>query len=190
MDKKNFELYLPSNPKAKLADKRTRIERDNGAPKPHEHMEMLFRIESDAYDCDVSASMLKGIEKDQTDWCFDGTVRGEDGRTYTVRTSDERVTRLCGDDPKYHTIEWLATQVKAEVEIVEHYVAGRVYGFVTEEWRPEDREWETIDSLWGMYGPDEVLGQIEEMGLDVDPVCAPTDIKWEFPKWTWTEGQE
>jgi len=154
---------------ARLADARTVVRRDIGAAAPHEAMEMLFRIEGSGYVCDVSKSMLEGIGPDEEDWLFDEEVSTDDGRYYRVRTTEARVARLCGPDPKYRTDEWLRSAARAECETVDDYQSDRVYCLEKEEWNADERAWDFVDSLGGLYGAQAVL---DEIGDEDGVVCA------------------
>ena len=64
-------------------------------------------------------------------------------------TTHERINELCGDDPKYHTREWVTEALRGELAEWTQYFDGDVYGYVVRD--PEGNE--TDDgSLWGLYG--------------------------------------
>lgn len=147
-------IYPVSDRKAHMANKRVRIVKDEHARRPHEDQEMLFHISGGGYGYDPSGSSLGDISlmnglTDESKACFSTTFNG-----FKVWTTDRRIDRLCGKDAKYHSPEWLQTQVKAEVDEVQAYCDGEACGLIYEEWCDDEREWDTIDSLYGFYTED------------------------------------
>lgn len=64
-----------------------------------------------------------------------------------IVTNHKRVSELCGDDPTYHTVEWIEQALEEELGEWDKYVQGDVYGYVV-----EGPDGDHYDSCWGFYG--------------------------------------
>jgi len=79
-------------------------------------------------------------------------------------TTHKRVTELCGEEPKYHSREWVTESLRGELETWRQYLEGDVYGYVVKD--PSGNE--TDDgSLWGLYGS-EYAEQEARAALDLE----------------------
>lgn len=57
--------------------------------------------------------------------------------------------------------------IKEEVKTYDQYLTGDVYGYIVEEYREEDDDWEEIDSCWGFFGDNiEANGMLDSIGLE------------------------
>lgn len=75
----------------------------------------------------------------------------DSGQVGFIYTTHERVTELCGDDPKYHEREWLEEQLRNEVKEYDLYLTGQVYGY-----RLIAEDGVDVDSCWGFLGDEYV----------------------------------
>lgn len=69
-----------------------------------------------------------------------------------VYTTHERITELCGDDPKYHAEEWVNEQVSLEVRVYNDYLTGQVYGYIVAPGSDDE------ESCWGYLGDPDAKG--------------------------------
>lgn len=64
--------------------------------------------------------------------------------------TDERLTELCGEDPKFHTDEWIDKAIDEDVRYYSLYLEGQVYGYVVDPDGPDE------ESCWGYVGDESV----------------------------------
>ena len=67
--------------------------------------------------------------------------------------------------------KWLKDIKESEMKMWQAYYDGEVYGILIQEWNDEDREFKTCDSLWGMYGFDDVKANIKDVVDNYDIDC-------------------
>lgn len=73
-----------------------------------------------------------------------GWDSGQVGFIFTTRA---RISELCGEDPQYHSEEWILSAVREELKTWAQYFSGDVYGYVV-----KDPYGEVQESCWGFYG--------------------------------------
>lgn len=66
-----------------------------------------------------------------------------------IATTHERVTKLCGEDPEYHSDEWIEKALQSELSPWRDYFEGSVVGYVVRSGS------DVTDSCWGFYPDDE-----------------------------------
>lgn len=150
-----MNVIKTSDRAARLADKRIRIVRDNWQREPHASSQMLFGVLSDAYS--VKNDDLN-VELYNRPRVFEREVGG-----FKVWTTSDRIDQLCGKDAKYHSDEWLESQVQGELDEVKEFLEGHCYDIVVESWVPEEREWDTESVMCGYTGVKCVLDEVEGM---------------------------
>lgn len=92
-----------------------------------------------------------------------------------IATTHEQVSRLCGEDARYHAREWIEDALRGELDTWRAYFEGDVYGYVVyagQYQEPEDgidvygareryvESLESVGSCWGFY-PDDPANLIE-----------------------------
>lgn len=74
--------------------------------------------------------------------------------------------------------KWLNGIKVSEKKMWQAYYDGNVYGLLIEKWNDEEREFKVVDSLWQLYGFDDVKANIMEIvgNYDIDCYVAATDL--------------
>ena len=166
-------IYLKNSDKVRLADYRARIVRETGPRRPDEHEDLVF----------VSDKKEKFIpEKVLMSW-----------RLFPIQetffTTAERCKQMISPDQSYWTQEKLEFFKNAEMQIWRDWWDDHVYGIIIEKWDEKQREWKSIDSLWGMYGAKDVYDNLnneidllyDEVGGASIPICIDEEeMKYEF----------
>lgn len=74
--------------------------------------------------------------------------------------------------------EWLKNIKDSESKMWQAYYDGNVYALLIEKWNDEEREFKVVDSLWQLYGFDDVKANIMEIvgNYDIDCYVAANDL--------------
>lgn len=67
--------------------------------------------------------------------------------------------------------KWLKDIKEAEAKMWQSYYDEEVYGILIQEWNNEERQFKIVDSLWGMYGFDDVKANIIDVVGNYDIDC-------------------
>lgn len=150
-----MNVIKTSDRAARLADKRIRIVRDNDPREPHASSQMLFGILGGAYSIKIDDLNAELYNRPRV---FEREVDG-----FKIWTTSDRIDQLCGKDAKYHSDEWLESQIKGELDEVKEFLEGHCYAIMVESWVPEEREWKIESSTYGYTGVKCVLDEVEGM---------------------------
>lgn len=78
-----------------------------------------------------------------------------------IITTEERVSELCGDEPKYRTLDFLSDAFETEVDEYAKYLEGQAYGYIVGEDTPFE------DSCWGFLGFEHVKDEANRIAETV-----------------------
>ena len=166
-----IKIYLKDSDKVRLADYRARIVRESNPHEPCDNEDLVF----EKADGEVPAEAIYT-------WYF--APMG-----VTFYTTPERCKKMISEDPSYWTQKKLEEFAKIEGRLYRDWHDGHVYGIIIEKWDSKRREWNTISSLWGIYGEKDVYDNLgDEIDLHYDevdgasiPVCIDEEeMKYEF----------
>lgn len=163
------KIHLSCQRKARLADWRLRIVRDDSPEKPSEHFSSVFAPVGELKDW---------IGGQYPSFIADGECFG---------TSDSRLREQYSKDPKDWTKERLGLVAEREKTIWKAWEDGDCFGVVLERWNEREREWTRYDSLWGAYGAGEVQSLVDQVASGSDypgdescVLCCDEDCKYCF----------
>lgn len=167
MTESNLKIYLKDSDKSRLADKRVRIIKESDPLEPCRNEDLVFEKADDESLIPADALFKWYIDMVPGKWWF--------------YTTAERCKKMVSEDPSYWTFEKLQDFALVEKKLYENWRDSYVYGFAVEHWDEKRREWVVDNSLWGMYGKEDVLDNIKsEVNEDI-PVCVDEEeMAWEF----------
>ena len=171
MSKFTGKIYLKDSSKARLADVRARIVREVSPLEPCDYEDLVFEKAEDK-SCIPENALMK--------WKFD--CNGEHEPMWFFTTA-ERCKKMVSEDPSYWTEEKLKHFADAEKKLYQYWYDGEVYGFIIEKWDEAGRSWKKLHSLFGMYGAEDLLENLNESGNVRDGciVCIDEEeMKYEF----------
>jgi len=171
-----MEILDISCRKARLADRRIRIARDETCPEPSDIMDLAFeRAETPD---SVPENAIRSWE----------TELG--GERAVFFTTAERCRKTVSGKETDWSGGGLDSLESDEKEIWRNWKDGHVYGWILEEWDPDERLWTEKDSCWGYFGADGIIEAIKNEVLDFEPdadpgenetvICASDDILGEI----------
>lgn len=146
----NIKIYKTDSENARLANKRLRIVYDRSAERPDKMMDLVFTFTRDEEEVPNDAIYT-------WDW-YDNS----DGTTYHFYTTEDRCREMVVEDSSYWSEEKLEKFEEEERSLFEDWASGKVFGYVIEHWDEAQRKFVLEDSLWGMYGVDDLLDNIED----------------------------
>ena len=76
-----------------------------------------------------------------------------DGFVY-VRKDNPEILEYLKENGQEKTDEWIKNVLKGEVDIYQKWCRGEVYGVSCDEYNPENKEWNDINSYWTFYADD------------------------------------
>jgi hypothetical protein len=145
-----MEIIQTNSDKARLADVRIRIVRDDDPEEPCECMDLVFEKTKDE-----SLIPSDAIHS----WKFDCNHEHEPIWFFTTK---DRCEKMICSDPNYWTKEKLIGFEKDEKNLYQQWDDGNVFGYIIESWNAEQREWNHKDSCFGYYGLSELLSAIKD----------------------------
>ena len=169
-------IYLKASDKARLADYRVRIMREENAREPCDNEDLVFEKAEDEDHIPENALYKWKFQPygHECIWFF---------------TTADRCKKMVAEDPSYWTLPKLKEFAEIEHRLYEDWHADHVYGIIIEKWDEKQREWTCIDSAWGMYGAKDLLDNLgneidlhyDEVGGASIPVCVDEEeMKYEF----------
>jgi len=162
---KIINIYLEQSDKARLANRRIRLVRDEGRREPQYDMDLVF----------VHDFKTNEIPDDAI---YSWTFYSPQNDPIHFYTTAERCKEMVSPDPSYWTKEKLAAIAKIEEKLYTHWDRGEVYGYIVEEWDETQRKWKFIDRSWGMYGEKALFDNLPYK--DGDIVCCAENLKYNF----------
>ena len=165
----NIKIYLKESDKARLANVRIRIVRENSPRQPDKNEDLVFvKVDNES---DIPENSIYHWHLNLcNDICY-------------FYTTADRCKQMVSDDPSYWTEEKLKKLAEIERQIWHDWYVGDVYGFVREKWNAKQRKWETISSLWGMYGSDELIENLKDELYNENDILVcldDEDMKYNF----------
>lgn len=164
----NARIYLKDSDKVRLADIRARIVREINPREPCDNEDLVF----------VKAYSQDDIPEDAI---YIWNMWNGNDRVYFYTTAERCKEMIC-IAPSCWTPEKLKHFADVEKKLYEDWLNGMVYGYVIEKWDEKRREWHVDESLWGMYGTNELLENLSEKtdGVSI-PICLDDEeMKYEF----------
>jgi hypothetical protein len=141
--------------KARLANLRALLIRDVSCQAPDEFMDMIYH---------PGHGEIFGFK-----------VVSFDRQFSEVFTCDKAALQKEIDAMKFKSEadknKWLKDIKDSEAKIWQAYYDGEVYGILIQEWSDEAREFKTVDSLYGLYGFDDVKANIMDIVGNYDIDC-------------------
>lgn len=142
------KIHLSCQRKARLADWRLRIVRDDSPEKPSEHFSSVF----------APVDQIKDWKEGQyPTFIADGECYG---------TSDSRLREYCSKDPADWTKDRVSRLCEEEKAMWRAWEDGDCFGVWLERWNDKLRQWDAYGSLWGAYGAGEVQSLVDQMASD------------------------
>ena len=141
--------------KARLANRRVLLIRDESCQAPDEFMDTIFHPGHG----EVFGFKVVSFDRQFSEvfTCDKATLQKEiDAMNFKSEEDKEK---------------WLKGIKESEKKMWQAYYDGDVYGILIQEWNDEDREFNTIDTLWGMYGFDDVKANIIDVVGNYDIDC-------------------
>ena len=78
--------------------------------------------------------------------------------------------------PKFDKIKALKV-AKEELETIQQWMSGEVFGWIEEKRESPEKEWEKADSCWGFFGQQEIKYALEELkAFEEDTALMPGDF--------------
>ena len=159
------KIYLKESDAARLANRRIRIVKDDGAREPCENEDLVF-AKADCLE-DVPNDALKA-------WQFAPL-------NVWFYTTAERCKKMVAEDSSYWTPEKLDKFAEQEKKLYEDWFNGNVYGIIVEMWNARMRRFACVESVWGIYGEEELRATIPNYDKPGTIICIDSEeMKYDF----------
>jgi hypothetical protein len=148
--------------KARLANLRTLLIRDESCQAPDKFMDTIFHPgHGEVHGFSVMSSDRNHFE---TFTCTSEALQKEiDAMNFKSEEDKDK---------------WLEDIKASEKKMWQAYFDGEVYGIIIQKWNDEEREFKMVDSLWGLYGFDDMKANIIDIvgKYDIDCFAVENDL--------------
>ncbi len=156
-----IKLVSEYSREARLANKRLLIVKDSVCRAPDVSMDLIFHR---------GHGEVWGFKLKET--------YGYESEVFTAdRAKVEEESKACGHKTEAEKRAWLEGIKEAEKKLWQAWMDGDMYGIVIQEWNADERNWNVVDSIFEIFGWNDVVECLKDMKLDdIDVFCIDKDL--------------
>ena len=103
---------------------------------------------------------------------------GYESEVFTAdRAKVEEESKACGHKNKDEMYKWLDGIKEAEKKLWQAWMDGDMYGIVVQEWNDSERNWKVVDSVFEIFGWNDVVECLKDIKLDdIEVFCIDEEL--------------